>query len=485
MDLDREDDVEQLRRIARAQQVQIEQLVKVLASQSRRIDELTGGDGELQQALALVQKLQQDGDAGDGASADGDAPADDSQAEQRKPRQGHGPKAQPQLEVQEQLFELDESDRTCPSCGGQLEPMEGQFETTELVDVVEVSYRIIKAKQQKYSCKCGGCVETAPGPDRAVRGGRYSVPFAIKVAIDKYLDHIPLARQQRILSRHDIEVTRQTLWEQIHAVAQRLRPVYDALFVRLLQRRVIGLDQTSWKRLDRKKAKPWQIWCITSPDTVYHRICDDKGAETFDELVGGYEGVIVCDALSTHGAGARASPGITLAGCWAHVFRRFEEAADDHPEARLAMTWIGKLFDVDERAGDDLELKAELRRSESADVLDEIKTWLWTQAPLKTLSIGKAARYALANWDRLTVFIDNPEVPLDNNQTERGIRGPVVGRKNHYGSKSRRGTEVAAIFYTLIETAKLNGLDPAAYLLEAAQTAAHGEILLPLPADDG
>ena len=108
-----------------------------------------------------------------------------------------------------------------------------------------------------------------------------------------------------------------------------------------------------------------------------------------------------------------------------------------------------------------------------------MKTWLWSQAVLKTLSIGKAAGYVVANWDRLTCFLDDARIPLDNNATERAIRGPVVGRKNHYGSKSRRGTEVAAIFYTLLETAKLVGVDPAKYLRAAALADARETVLLP------
>jgi len=108
-----------------------------------------------------------------------------------------------------------------------------------------------------------------------------------------------------------------------------------------------------------------------------------------------------------------------------------------------------------------------------------MKTWLWNQAVLKTLSIGHAAAYTIANWDRLTRFLGDARIPLDNNATERAIRGPVVGRKNHYGSRSRRGTEVAATLYTLVETAKVAGVDPAAYLGEALTAAARGEVLLP------
>jgi transposase len=221
------------------------------------------------------------------------------------------------------------------------------------------------------------------------------------------------------------------------------------------------------------------MWCLTAPDAVVHRIRDDKSADTFKDLMGDYAGTVVCDALKTHEAGARGNAGIVLAGCWAHVFRKFEEAAPDHPEAHLGLTWIGQLYEIDARADGDLIKKADLRRTDSAAVIATMKTWLWTQATLKTLSIGKAAAYVVANWDRLTRFLGDARIPLDNNATERGIRGPVVGRKNHYGSKSRRGTEVAAVFYTLLETAKLAGGDPAEYLREAALADARDDVLLP------
>jgi transposase len=357
--------------------------------------------------------------------------------------------------------------------------MQGQFETSEMIDVVEVSYRVVKVQQQKYACKCGGCIETAPGPERAIPGGRYSLDFAIKVAIDKYLDHIPLARQERILRRHGLDVTTQTLWDQINALGRRLESASRALLARLLAEPVIGLDQTSWPRLDGKGDKPWQMWCLTAPRIVVHRIRDDKGSATFKALMDGYKGTAVCDALKTHEAGARGNDAIVLAGCWAHVYRKFEEAAPDHPEAHLALKWIGQLYEIDERAEGDVVKMAELRRTESAEVVATMKTWLWNQATLKTLSIGNAAAYVVANWDRLTRFLGDARIPLDNNATERAIRGPVVGRKNHYGSKSRRGTEVAATFYTLLETAKLAGVDPTRYLREAALADTRGQVLLP------
>ncbi len=180
MDLKRESDIEQLRRIAVAQQTQIEQLLRLLASQAAELGALKGNEAELQQKLALIEELTRQ--SVDLARETQDAPGATSPSEPkaRKPRTAFGNTAQPSLPVVEQTFEIDAADMTCPSCGGVLAPMKGQFETSEMIDLVDVSYRVVKVQQQKYVCKCGGCVETAPGPERAMPGGRYSLDFAIK-----------------------------------------------------------------------------------------------------------------------------------------------------------------------------------------------------------------------------------------------------------------------------------------------------------------
>jgi len=357
--------------------------------------------------------------------------------------------------------------------------MAGQFEESELVDLCDVEYHVKQVKRQKYACRCGGCIKTAPGPKRAVDGGRYSLDVAIKIIIDKYLYHLPLARQSQMMAQHGLAMTPQTLWDQLYVVSERLQITIAGLIKHVMEQPVIGLDQTGWPRLESADKKPWQMWCLTAPDAVVHRIREDKSADTFKLLVGKYQGVIVCDALKTHEAGARDSAGIVLAACWAHCFRKFEDAQPDHPEAGRALELIGKLYEIDARAGNDQAQRAILRRTESVAVLTDLKTWLWEQATLKTLSIGKAAGYTIANWQRLTRFVDDPRIPLDNNATERGVRGPVVGRKNHYGSKSRSGTQVASIFYSLLETAKLHGIDPRAYLRAAVLAADRGVVLLP------
>ena len=486
-ELEREQDIEHLRRVALAQHAQIEQLIAALARKCTELEALKGSKDELQQTLALIDKLTQQQralTAQHDAKPTRGAKAADPPAAPPPPGSASGktgPTPQPELPTIPQICTLpdDDPDRVCASCGGTLHEMIGQYEESELIDVVEVQYHVKHVKRQKYTCRCGGCIETAPGPERAIEGGRYSLDVAIKVIIDKYLYHLPLARQSRIMAEHGLIVTPQTLWDQLYAVAQRLRITVFGLIKYVMEQPVIGLDQTGWPRLDGAGTKPWQMWCLTAPGAVVHCIRGDKSAATFKLLVGEYQGVIVCDALKTHEAGARDLPGIVLAGCHAHCFRKFQEAEPNHPEAGRALELIGKLYEIDARADGDLAQLAKLRRTESVAVLAELKTWLWEQATLKTLSIGKAAAYMIANWDRLTRFVDDPRIPLDNNSTERGIRGPVVGRKNHYGSKSRSGTEVASICYSLLETAKLHDVDVREYLRAAILAADRGEVLLP------
>ncbi len=468
----REKDADQLRRIATVQQREIERLTHILALQGAELDRLRGNVGATQEALDLLESLR-------AREEQARSTKKAKKKRSKKKRSKSGPTPQPELPVVEKTYELDDADQVCTQCGGELVVFEGQFEESEMVDVIEVNYQLVKVKRQKYRCDCGACIDTALGPERAVPGGRYSLDFAAKVATDKYLDHLPLERQTRIMKRHGLKVGSQTLWKQLDVLARDLRPAYDALMAHALSQPVIGLDQTGWKRLSDKSAKPFQMWCLTSPGVVVHTIRNDKSKQTFFDVVGDFEGVIVADALSTHIAAARASPKLLLAGCWAHVHRRFKEAAPDHPEAQKALAFIGQLYAIDAEAGDDEAVRAHLRKTRSKQVLDEMRAWLKDLNVLRSTAIGSAARYAYGNWTNLCRFITDPRIPLDNNATERGIRGPVIGRKNHYGSKSQRGTDIASIMYSLLETAKLNALNPAEYLRNAVLAARRGEILLP------
>jgi transposase len=198
------------------------------------------------------------------------------------------------------------------------------------------------------------------------------------------------------------------------------------------------------------------------------------------------------DALVRAGPG----PGIKLAHCSAHVRRKFIEAEPHYPEpCRVVLDLIGQLYaveravptqsatarDDDGARADILALRERLRDERSRPIVREIQTWALGQRVLPERSLGKAISYLLGPWIGLTRFLDDPRIPLDNNLTERGLRGVVLGRKNHYGSRSRRGTEVAAIFYSLVESAKLGGVDPKRYLLMATRAALVDRTAVTLP----
>ncbi len=478
LDIEHERDIERLRQLALLQKSQLEHLAAALARKCAELQKLKGGENELQLTLKLLEDTQKQVAAADALV--GRPGGGDGKKKPREPQTGHGPTEQPALERVPLRCELDDADRVCPSCKGDLEPLAGQAERSEMIDVVELKYVVAEVERQKYVCKCGLVVETAPGPERAMDGGRYSLRFAIKVAYDKYVAHLPLERQVRLMAHAGLEITSQTLWDQCWAATRLLEPTYDALFTHLRAGPVIGVDQTGWPDLEDKTLPPWQMWCLTAPGIVYHRICDDKSAATFKDLLDDYHGWVVADALGTHEAGARECRGVKLAACWAHVLRRFRDAVVDFPEAQMMPAWIQDLYRIDQRATS-TEDRARLRKSESQAVLEKMRAWMLEVRESKTTNLGSAVRYTLRIWGRLTTFVESPEIWLDNNATERGLRGPVIGRRNHFGSKSARGTQMAAILYTLVETAKVSGIDPIAYLIEAATRARRttGAVLLP------
>lgn len=470
MDIETETDIERLRQVAKLQDQQLRRAAGEVERLAAEIAKLKGTPVSQELRLAVAQM--------NGETPKPHIPKDKRKAKRRRSKAG--PTPQPQLPKSQQLFELDEADKTCPSCGGELRPMEGQTEDSELIDVIEVQYTLTEVKRQKYSCRCG-CMETAEGPARTQPGGRYSLDFGVKVATDKYGHHLPLERQVRVMKAAGLNVTSQTLWKQVEAIARWAKPTWRALKEQALRQGIIGLDQTGWPRLDDKSKKKWQMWCITTPKIVYHTIRDDKSAATFLDLVGDYDGYIVCDDLGTHLAGARGSPGVELVGCWAHIYRKFEEASADFPQAEVAMRLIHDLYEIDRLSAPE-ELAA-TRDLWSRMILDELYQWMTTVPVLTTTKLGKAIKHTLKLKERLWRLVDDPNVWLDNNPTERSIRGPVVGRRNHFGSKSKRGTEAASVLYSLVETAKLNKLDPKKYIHAVVEAAQRNSGVVTMPWD--
>lgn len=415
----------------------------------------------------------------------------------KKPKTGHGPTPQPELPIVEVTHDLDEADKVCTECGGELGPFEGQDETSEEIAVIERKYVVRRHIQQKYRCTCGACIETALGPDKLIKGGRYSIDFAVQVVIDKYLDHLPLDRQVRIMKRQGLVATKQALWDQLWAMAKHLEPTYEALLPYILEAPVIGADETKWRLMNKPGSTTWWAWSFTSPDGVYYTFQASRSSKTPTDVLGFYEGIVVVDGYSSYGAARntiasiRDGPVFTIANCWAHARRKFKEAESSCPdEAEEIITLIGKLYEnehrVDHLKGQErLDMLARIRREDSKPIIETIKKWLVAQSTehLPKSAMGKAISYTANLWKGLTLFLENSMIWIDNNHTERGIRGIALGRKNHLGSKSERGIWATSLFYSLIESAKLVGVDPAAYLAEATIRAIKEPGAITLPHD--
>jgi transposase len=471
-----ERDIETLRQIARLLDRENERLHARIAKLLEELATLKGQSSEAvqQELLELRQLLAQREKAlfGDSSEKRGSTPSAPTRPKPTQP--GHGPTVQARLPVLDEVHQLVESERSCPSCGLPLEEMAGQYEDSEEVTLVERRFVVTRHRRQKYRCRCNGHVATAPGPVKLQEGGRYSVDFAIEVATAKYLDHAPLERQVRIMRREGLEVTSQTLWDQTELLARLVRPAYDSIRRAVLSEPVIGADETYWRVMGQPdtERKRWWTWCVSSPKGAFYEIQDSRSEKCASRVLMGYDGIVVADGYSAYSALARGSPGFTLVNCWAHVRRKFLDIEESFPLAcREILDLIAELYALERSVSEEpltdeqhLARRADVRRTRSTEVLSRIQRWVMGQHALPESGLGKAIAYMMGLWSGLVRFTSDPRIPLDNNATERALRGPVVGRKNFYGARSRRGTEVAALFYTLFETAKLRGEEPKAYL---------------------
>jgi len=481
VDLEHERDPEILRQAVALLEAENRRLVAQVTELTRRLLEAQGKDRvALQLEIeALQRQLEKKNRMLFGQSTERrEAEGGNAETKAKQPQKGHGPREQKNLRVVEVAHEIAEADRICVTCKGSLEEM-GESEITEEIDVLAREFVRKKHVRKKYRCRCGACIETAPMPPRLVPGGRYSLAFAITVAISKYADHLPLERQVRIMQREGLEVDSQTLYDQCEALARVLWPAYDRLGMMQLEEPLLFVDETPWPLLgkDASSAK-WYAWTLASRRGAYYEIHETRGLKAAKFLLLGYKGIAVTDGYGVYDALEARVPEMQVAQCWAHIRRKFVDCESAFPnEAKEVLDLIRELYAIDARAQDGPdgnEVRKQLRQTESRVVLARIQAWCVGVHCTPGSGLAKAIEYMANRWSKATLFLEHPEVPLDNNAAERALRGLVIGRKNHYGSRSRRGTEVAAVLYSLIESAKLVGLEPADYLRRAAEAALAG-----------
>ena len=487
-------DLDTARQVAQLLEKENARLHKRLAAMAKEVAALRGEEGHKQYELEIV-RLQEQMAALQrklfAASSEKQKKAGEQAGERTKAKAPDAAREQKELPIELVPHKLQGEDLTCSECGNALCEWDGQTEDCPEIDIVQRRFVLKKHMRQKYRCACGVAPVTAPGPLRMPGGGLYSLDFAIEVAFGKYGLHLPLERQARWMMQQGLDMSSSTLWDQIEKLARLLSPAYDALRPYVVSSELVHGDETRWRMLN-KGGKTWWVWCVGRNDAVYYRIEPTRGHQVVVDTLDGFAGVLMVDDYGAYQTAKKLLPKMTIVLCWSHARRRFVEALDSYPECQRAVELIAQLFEIERDLPDwqvihDPRLRAaalarirDVRQERSKPLCDALLAWAKEQRGLPGSTLLDALGYMTSNWNGLTHFIEEPRAPLSNNFAERAMRGAVVGRKNHYGSKSQRGTEVAALFYSLVESAKLVRIDPVKYLRAAAEAAIRdGAALLP------
>lgn len=375
-----------------------------------------------------------------------------------------------------ETIEYGKLDR-CEQCGNTLSLI-GE-DISEQLEYVPASFRIIQHVRPKYSCGCCDCIVQAPAPSRPIARSYAGPGLLSHVAIAKYCDHLPLYRQSQIYSREGVELERSTLADWVGQMCHLLRPLNQALQTYVLEASKLHGDDTPVPVLQpgRKSTKLGRLWGYLRDDrpagsdaapAVWFSYSPDRKGKWPAEHLATYSGTLQADGYAGYNA-LYATGRIQEAACWAHVRRKFYEIDQVQPDsfATEVLHAIAKLYAVEKTiSGQSPEQRASIRQARAGPVLEHLKQQLQTtlgQVP-KKLPLAKAIHYALTRWDALVHYVDDGTIEIDNNPIERQIRPVALGRKNYMFAGSDAGGERAAMMYSLINTAKLNGVEPEAYM---------------------
>lgn len=365
----------------------------------------------------------------------------------------------------------------CPDCGAEMKVL-GE-DVTEVLEYVPGSFKVIRHVRPKLACRACEKIVQMPMPFLPITRGRPGPGLLAHVLVSKYADHLPLYRQQQIYARDGIELARSTLADWVGQTAVLLDPLIAALRKDVLASDVLHGDDTPVPVLapGAGKTKTGRVWAYVRdgrphgssepPAAMYFYSADRKGEHPQAHLKD-FKGILHADGYAGFNALFERSD-VTEAACWAHVRRKFFDihAANQSPIAKEALDQIGTLYAVEERIRNKPPDKRQRWRAEqSAPLMTNLKTWI--EAMLPKLSgkteLAQAIRYAQSRWEALSRFLGDGRIEIDNNAAERAIRGIALGRKNWLFAGSDAGGKTAAAIFSLIETAKLNGIDPELYL---------------------
>jgi transposase len=440
-------------------------------------DQLQLGLEDLEQTAAAAEAAQEAAARSSGASRP---------ARSRRRNLGALPAHLPRVEVL-----VDVEDKSCPCCGGALHVI-GE-DTSEMLDIVPAQLRVKVIRRPRYGCRaCEEAVVQAPAPERPITGGMATEALLAHVLVAKFSDHLPLYRQAQIFARQGIELDRSTLCDWVGRACWWLEPLWRLLRQHVMSSTRIFADDTTLPVLDpgRGRTKTGRLWGYaiddrpwngSTPPAVVYLYAEDRKGEHPAAHLAEFQGMLQVDGYAGFKSLLENRPAgeIQLAFCWAHCRRRFYEIhqATGSPLAEEALRRIGELYAIEaEIRGRPAEERRATRQERSKPLVDALHSWLTAQLGRVSgkSALAEAIRYALRHWQGLALFLEDGRLELDTNTVERTMRAVALGRKNSLFAGSDGGACHWAIVASLVATAKLNGVEPLAWLTDVLERMVSG-----------
>jgi transposase len=454
----------------------------------RRSEQLS--PDQLQFGLEDLEQTVGESQAGQDAAAATPDPAK-SPPRRDRPARNHGalPAHLPRYEVV-----IDVESRDCPCCGGVLHAIDEL--RTEQLDIVPTQLRVRVTRRPRYACRaCEGAVVVAPAPSRPIDGGMATEALVAHVVVSKFADSLPLYRQAQMLARQGITLDRSTLANWVGRACWWLAPLYDLVVSTVLSSGKLFADDTTLPVLDpgRGRTKTGRLWCYAVDDRPWRGATHPAAAYVYSEdrksvrpaaHLAGFKGVLQVDGYAGFKrlAGDRTDASVQLAFCWAHMRRGFYDfyVSTQSPLAGEVLARIRGLYAIEaEIRGHPAEHRRRVRQERSRPIVDALHAWLHDHVGRVsgTSDLAVSIRYAIRHWPGLELFLDDGRVEMDTNVVERAIRPNTLTRKNALFAGSDGGARHWAIAMTLIQTAKLNGVDPMAWLTDVLERMVSGQTM--------
>jgi transposase len=467
------DDPATLKAMLLAERTRAERLAQIIKEMQRHRFGRRAETLPEDQLLLGFEEVEQTA-ASNEAGQEAKSPAEkEARIAKRRANRGSLPSHLPRIEMV-----IDIEDHSCPCCRRALHVI-GE-DRAERLDIVPAQFRVLVIRRPKYACRaCEDVVVQTSAPPRLIEGGIPTEATVAQVLVSKYADHLPLYRQAQIYTRQGVNLDRSTLADWVGRAAFLLRPVHERVLAILKSSTKLFADETTAPVLDpgRGRTKTGQLfayarddrpWGGTDPPAVAYVYAPDRKAVRPVAHLDGFVGVLQVDGYGGYRVLAEKNA-VSLAFCWAHVRRRFYElaAAGPAPIASEALQRITALYQIEaEIRGNWADERRTVRREKSRQILNDFEPWLRAKLALisQKTKLAEAIRYTLSRWDGLCRFVDDGRIEIDSNVVERAIRPIALNRKNALFAGSDGGAEHWAVIASLIETCKLNDVDPHAYL---------------------